>query len=86
MKSLVLTERMNIADEQQALEDVLQEIEKSLGSKDFLSGRSEPGLGDLSVYGALRAVEGLPAHDRILMNVDRPLREWYERTKGRVNA
>ena len=75
---------MKITDEQAALEEVLQEIEKALGSKEFLSGRSEPGLGDLSVYGVLRSIEGLPAHDHVLKDVDRPLKDWYQRTKRKV--
>lgn len=70
---------MQVTDEEKALEEVLQEIEKALESKEFLSGMSEPSLGDLSVYGALRSIEGLPAHNRILVDVDRPLRDWYQR-------
>lgn len=75
---------MQVTDEREALEEVLQEIEKALESKNFLSGRSEPSLGDLSVYGALRSIEGLPAHNRILVDVDRPLRDWYQRMKSKV--
>eukprot|EP00977_Amphora_coffeiformis_P001115 scaffold227_cov165-Amphora_coffeaeformis.AAC.28 len=79
------TERMNITNEKEALDKVLAEIEDALQSKDFLSGRSEPSLGDLAVYGALRSIEGLPAHDRILNgNAERPLRLWYDRTKAKV--
>ena len=79
------TERMGITDEQEALDNVLQEIEDALKSKDFLSGRSEPNMGDLAVFGALRSIEGLQAHDRILnTDIDRPLRLWYDRTKSKV--
>ena len=80
---------MGITDEREALDKVLVEIEDALRSKDFLSGREEPGLGDLAVYGALRSIEGLPAHDRILFhgeNADRPLRSWYDRTKSKVTG
>ena len=80
-----ITERMGITDEQEALDKVLVEIEDALQSKDFLSGKSEPSQGDLAVYGALRSIEGLPAHDRILsQDTERPLRLWYDRTKSKV--
>ena len=82
-------ERMGITDERQALDKSLVEIEDALQSKSFLSGRDEPGLGDLAVYGALRSIEGLPAHDRIMFhdeNTDRPLRLWYDRTKSKVTG
>lgn len=75
---------MKVTNEKEALEEVLQEIEKALESKEFLSGLSEPSLGDLSVYGALRSIEGLPAHNRILVDADRPLRDWYQRMKSKV--
>lgn len=86
LSSLIPTERMEITDEKQALEDVLQEIETALASKDFLSGCSEPNLGDLAIYGALHSIEGLPAHDGILVHADRPLKDWYERTKTKVKG
>jgi hypothetical protein len=77
-------ERLNITDEQAALEAVLVDLEARLGpSQSFLSGGSEPYLGDLIVYGTLRSIEGLPAHDRIFEQ-DRPLTEWYQRTQSKV--
>jgi hypothetical protein len=78
------TERLAIKDEQAALEAVLVDMEERLGpSQTFLSGGSEPHLGDLVAYGALRSIEGLPAHDRIFEQ-DRPLTEWYQRTQSKV--
>lgn len=81
-------ERMKIANEQEALEEALKEIEEALRSHDFLSQRSEPHLGDLAIYGALRAIEGLPAHERILghESPDRPLKDWYARTRNKVTG
>jgi hypothetical protein len=66
---------------------VLQAIETdglAGGSKDFISGRSEPHLGDLAVYGTLRSIEGLPAHDRVVVNREGPLRDWYDKMKIKV--
>lgn len=76
---------MEINDERSALDDALQKIEDALQSNDFLSGRSEPNMADLAVFGALRSIEGLPAHSRILNEqTDRSLRLWYDRTKCKV--
>ena len=85
---------MNVTDEQKALEEALQQIEdtleevsSSVSSQSFLSGKAEPNLSDLAVYGALRSIEGLPAHTRILGDhVTRPVKDWYERTKQKVDA
>lgn len=70
------TEKHNITDERQALQDTLQVLEDHLrgdggeGNSDRLflssSSSSRPGLGDLAVYGTLRALEGLPLHAAIL--------------------
>ena len=75
-----------MTDEQKALDDVLQEMEQALANQDFLSGKSEPSLGDLAAFGALRSIEGLPAYDRILGSDSKhPLvQSWYERTKQKV--
>lgn len=77
---------MGVTDEEEALDKELRTIEEALQARDFLSGRDEPHLGDLAVFGALRSVEGLPAHDRILGNntTDRPLRKWYDRIKNKM--
>jgi hypothetical protein len=41
----------------------------------FLSGLNEPNIDDLTVFGVLRSIEGLPAHTRVL----------YERTSNNNN-
>lgn len=64
---------------------VLQE--DGIGNHDFLSGRADPNLGDLAVYGTLRSVEGLPAHDALLHHPDNgALHEWYLRVQKRMVA
>jgi hypothetical protein len=100
-KQFYPTEKHNITDERQALTDTLQVLEDHLrggGNNEnrlFLSSSSSrPGLGDLAVYGTLRALEGLPLHGAILAGGttkkttmtagdETPptsvLRSWYER-------
>jgi hypothetical protein len=75
-KQFFSTEKHNIMDERQALTDTLQVLEDHLrnggGNNEnrlFLSSSSSssrPGLGDLAVFGTLRALEGLPLHTAIL--------------------
>jgi len=40
-----------------------------------------PNLGDVSVYGVLRAVQGLPVHDEIIAQGGDVIQEWYDRMK-----
>lgn len=50
----------------------------------FLSGLDVPDLGDLAIYGTLRAIDGLPAHRVAVYERDGPLADWYERMKATV--
>lgn len=86
---------MNITDERAALEQALRQIDSALKNAPFLSGKTEPNVGDLAVYGALRSIQGLPAHQRILGHDDdddgadndhhhRPLKDWYARMQSKV--
>jgi len=74
-----------IQDERQALEEVLEKPVQHLtrnGAK-FLSGRSEPHVGDLAVFGALRGIQGTPIQREILEQ--RPvLAEWYRRMEEKL--
>ena len=82
-----LTEKRGITDERDALEQALKtiEIDGLLGGANvFISGRQEPHLGDLAVYGTLRSIEGLAAHERVISKREGPLRAWYERMKLKV--
>jgi len=64
--------------------DGLSSSDPSDGSP-FLSGKSEPHLGDLAVYGTLRAIEGLPAHSEVVYERrDSPIPGWYEQMKRKV--
>jgi len=86
--------RLNIDDEKKTLDEALTKFEsKGLdGSTEqaFLSGKEEPDLGDLAVYGTLRSIEGLPAHSQAVYG--RRLKDgspgilplWYERVKAKV--
>ncbi|GKY95131.1 hypothetical protein MPSEU_000477000 [Mayamaea pseudoterrestris] len=81
--------RRGITDERAALETALQTIESdglAGGSSDFVSGRRDPHLGDLALYGSLRAIAGLPAHGRIITLRDGPLRDWYNRMQAKVEG
>lgn len=80
------TEKRNITDERQALENSIVTLEREgLGNYNFLSGKDEPHLGDIAVYGTLRGIEGLPALDRVVFQRDGALASWYERMKHKVN-
>jgi hypothetical protein len=81
-----LSEKRNITDERQALDDVLSILEKEgLGeSKKFLSGKEEPHLGDLAVFGTLRSVEGLPTHAVAVQNRGGSIMEWYEQMTAKL--
>ena len=83
---MLRTEKRNITDERQALNEVIIQIEEGLGEGLYLSGTDEPHLGDIAVYGTLRSIEGLPAHDEILEGRDAssPLPDWYTRMKAQV--
>jgi len=78
--------KRGITDERQALNDALTQWEKDgLGQgKSFASGKDEPNMGDLAVYGTLRAVEGLPAHSEAIEQRGGVLPEWYDRMKDQV--
>jgi hypothetical protein len=45
----------------------------------FLSGRTQPHLGDLAVYGTLNAIKGLPIYDRVIVKRGGPIVEWTKR-------
>lgn len=81
------TEKRNITDERKALDEVLVRLEKGLSDgNSFLSGKDEPNMGDIAVYGVLRSIEGLPAHKQVLEGRDEfsPLPAWYKRMKMQV--
>ena len=78
--------KRGITDERQALHDALTQLEEDgLGQgSPFVSGKDEPNMGDLSVFGTLRSVEGLPAHSEAIEQRGGVLPEWYGRMKKQV--
>jgi hypothetical protein len=55
------------------------------GDTKFSSGLDSPNLGDVVVFGVLRSVEGLPAHDSAIMQRrDGPIPAWYSRMKEQL--
>jgi hypothetical protein len=68
------------------LDEVLSILEKEglSENKKFISGKEEPHMGDLAVYGTLRAVQGLPTHIEFVQNRGGPIPEWYERMSTKV--
>jgi microsomal prostaglandin-E synthase 2 len=83
--SKIKTKR-GITDEQKALDKVLTEWEGNAldQGKLFASGTNEPNMGDLAVFGTLRAVEGLPAHSQAVGQRGVILPAWYDRMKEHV--
>jgi hypothetical protein len=83
-------EKRNITDERQALKDALQVLEDELvktkttttNGTYYLntSDTKKPHLGDLSVYGVLRGLDGLPIHTEI-MSEFAMIAQWYQQMK-----
>jgi hypothetical protein len=81
-----LIEKRNITNERKALDDAIGKLETD-GLKRpslFLSGTSEPDIGDISVYGVLRSIQGLPTHDEFVVKRNQThagseLPVWYNR-------
>jgi hypothetical protein len=77
-------EKHNVSDERHALQDVLVKLEAALrqgnppntASYRFLSGLEHPNIGDLSVYGTLRAIQDLPIYREIITERGGPIVEW----------
>ena len=69
-------------------EALIQLEEEGLsGGRQYLSGTEDPNLGDISVYGVLRSIEGLPAHKEVMEGREEssPLPGWYQRMKSQMN-
>jgi hypothetical protein len=86
--SIYLSEKRNITDEKQALNEALIILEtQGLGEgKLFLSGTNQLNLGDLTVFGTLRGLEGLPVHTDVVENRGGPIPDWYQRMQTQVVA
>lgn len=62
-------------DERRALIDALDGFVNDMGAAPFAGG-SAPDIGDISVFGVLRAIDGLPTHTDVLAG---RLAPWYAR-------
>lgn len=76
-----LKPRHGIHEERPALYEAAQQWCEGLGGKPFMGGR-RPGLADLSMFGATRAIKGMDAFNDLMANT--PIRPWYERMEARV--
>jgi microsomal prostaglandin-E synthase 2 len=89
MAASQIKKKRGIVDEREALQKALTKFDHeallpSSGNK-FASQADAPDLGDIVVYGVLRSVEGLPAHDEMVMNHSTSLKDWYLRMQEHVN-
>jgi len=84
MAASKIKKRRNIIDERKALDEVLVVLEKELERKSFLSGTTQPDLGDLYVYGTLRAVRGLSVYDSLVKERGGAILDWCERMESQL--
>ena len=83
-----IKKKRNIDDEQEALRDAIRKWEQEGldgGKKSFGSGQKQPDLGDITVFGTLRSVEGLPAFDMALAT-SQVVKEWYGRMEKEMKS
>ena len=66
-----------------ALYDALLHWMGEVGPKPFAGG-DHPHLGDIAVFGAIKAIEGLETHTDILQNT--AVGDWYRRMEAIVGA
>jgi hypothetical protein len=87
-----LAEKHNVSDERRALQDVLLKLETALqqsnpshtASYRFLSGLEHPNIGDLCVYGTLRAIQDLPIYQEIITERGGPIVEWSQQVTKEI--
>ena len=80
MAAAKVKKRIGITDERAALSEALDRFERDGlqgGRLQFSSGLDKPDLGDLAVFGVLRSVRGLDAHDFAIKSRPGPLKDWY---------
>ena len=83
-----IKKKRNIDDESEALREAIQKWEQEGldgGKKKFGSGQKQPDLGDITVFGTLRSVEGLPAFDMALAT-SQVVKEWYGRMEKEMKS
>ena len=81
-----MKKKRHIDDEQKALTEAIicwEQEGLDGGNKAYASGLGTPNLGDITVYGVLRSVEGLPAHE-FALNSSEVVNDWYARMEKDV--
>jgi len=76
-----IKKKYNIEDEREALFKALDEWSAAVGDQPYVGGKV-PNLGDLAVYGCIKAIEGLDTHNDLLKNTK--VGPWYQRVKEAV--
>jgi microsomal prostaglandin-E synthase 2 len=72
-----------VGKEREALSGVLDELVRGCKGQPYLGGQL-PGLGDVSVFGVLRSIKGLPTHSFMLEHSG--AKAWYLRMEGAVGG
>ncbi|TMW61488.1 hypothetical protein Poli38472_012679 [Pythium oligandrum] len=75
--------KYGIEDERETLYAALNSWVDAVGDKPFLGGH-EPNMADLSVFGVLRAMDGLQTFDDTMQNTS--VKPWFVRMTERVGA
>jgi len=87
--SRIKTKR-GIGDERVVLQEALQKWQQdglANGKHNFSSGKDDPNLNDLLVYGILNSIDGLPTHKQIMNHPENTvMNDWYHRVKGRITS
>mmetsp|Transcript_41354 Transcript_41354/g.47019 ORF Transcript_41354/g.47019 Transcript_41354/m.47019 type:complete len:300 (+) Transcript_41354:2-901(+) len=82
--------KRGIVDEFSALQEALQRWQRdglANGENEFSSGKDDPNLNDLLVYGILNSIDGLPTHEQIMNHPENTLLDnWYQSVKGRITV
>ena len=89
-----IKEKYKIDDVQVALDEILEQLESELSNNQskFLEASSQaPHLGDLSVFGVLKGLEGLPLWNSIFLDDSNSsrysnIRQWYASVSGAVDS
>lgn len=75
--------RYEIDDEREALYSALASWVEAVGDRSFLGG-SEPNMADLSVFGVLRAMDGLDTYKDLMDNTS--IKPWFARMTEKVGS
>jgi len=81
--------KRKMTNEREALLFAISEWEKyglKSGSKIFLSGLSQPNLGDIVMFGTLFSIQGLDTHTEVIEHRGGVVQKWYERMQIEVLA